>query len=95
MYLILGKKSQDAIERDIALKKLLAPWIFYTSNDVSSKTQSFLNRELPENVHLLTLDKWTDDGSVLIRLEHLLELEEDIDLSKEVTVDLTVSILTY
>lgn len=85
-----GKKTLAAIERQIAQRKLLAPWRFYTTDDIPEKTQSFIIKELPENVHLLTLDKWTDDGSYLIRLEHIFEKNEDPTLSQEATVDLTV-----
>lgn len=83
-----------AIERQIALRKHLAPWLFFVDNKDIPKTKSFISRELPENVHLLTLDSWSEDGNtILIRLEHILEKEDDETLSKDVTVDLTVRIL--
>ncbi|RZC32449.1 lysosomal alpha-mannosidase [Asbolus verrucosus] len=87
-----SQKSLAAIERDIAQRKTLAPWAFVTSQDVSTKLNilefSSLKVPLPDNVQILTLEPW-DDGTLLLRLEHLLEKGEDENLSKEVTVDLT------
>ena len=48
-----------------------------------------LTRELPVNVHLLTLEMW-GENSALIRLEHQFAKSEDDDLSKNVTVSLKV-----
>lgn len=50
---------------------------------------SGLKRELPANVHLLTLEEFGDD-SYLIRLEHFYEKNEDATLSKDATVSLKV-----
>ncbi|KAJ8939539.1 hypothetical protein NQ314_011106 [Rhamnusium bicolor] len=59
-------------------------------NNIPVKEQSFLNKELPENIDLLTIENWKDtENSVLIRLEHILEKDEDPELSKEVTVDIS------
>nr|CAH0110923.1 unnamed protein product [Daphnia galeata] len=49
--------------------------------------QQLINRELPENVNLLTLEN-RSDGSYLIRLEHIYDVGEDNVLSKPVTVSL-------
>ena len=51
--------------------------------------QQLINRELPENVNLLTLEN-RSDGSYLIRLEHIYDVGEDKVLSKPVTVSLKV-----
>jgi lysosomal alpha-mannosidase len=48
---------------------------------------SALNKPLPENVHLLTLENWKKN-QILIRLEHFYESADNNDLSKAVTVDL-------
>lgn len=40
---------------------------------------------LPENVALITLQELVD-GSILLRLAHLYEIDEDVDLSKKATV---------
>ncbi|KAJ8951630.1 hypothetical protein NQ318_012300 [Aromia moschata] len=85
-----GGRTMAAVERDIAQRKLLQPWIFYTSEDIPVKEQSFLNKELPNNVHLLTLENWIgDENKILLRLEHILEKDEDPNLSKEVEVDIS------
>lgn len=81
----------SAIERDIAQRKLLQPLMFFPSGKILQKEHTFLNTELPKNVHLLTLDNWNDtDSTFLIRLEHILEKDEDPKLSQEVTIDLSV-----
>lgn len=43
--------------------------------------------DLPLNVHLLSMEKWTD-GSILVRLEHAFQKDEDPVLSQPATVDL-------
>ncbi|KAJ8982146.1 hypothetical protein NQ317_011292 [Molorchus minor] len=77
-------RSMAAIERDIAQRKFLQPWVFYTTDQVSVKEQSFLNAELP--VNRTGLKK---KNKILIRLEHILEKNEDPELSKQVTVDIS------
>lgn len=44
---------------------------------------------MPDNVNLLTLENWSD-GSYLIRLEHIYDLDEDDILSKPVTFSIQV-----
>jgi lysosomal alpha-mannosidase len=89
---VLGEKSLAAIERDIAQRKMLLPWVFITDQDVSGRLQNlqFSNMKTPleGNVQILTLEPWKD-GILLLRLEHVLEKDEDANLSKEVTVDLS------
>lgn len=49
---------------------------------------SGITLSLPQNVHLLTLEPWRD-GTVLIRLEHILERLEDVrGYSEPVTFNL-------
>ncbi|KAJ8951624.1 hypothetical protein NQ318_012294 [Aromia moschata] len=82
-------RSPSYVQRDIAIKKHLPPLMLFPQNPISEKTKSYLSTELPENIHLLTLEKWSDkDNTYLIRLEHFLEKNDDIDLSKEVEIDL-------
>lgn len=45
-----------------------------------------LGAELPENVHLLTLQQWQHD-SVLVRLAHQFSVDEDAQLSSPAAVD--------
>ena len=52
---------------------------------------SSLTQALPINIHLLTLEEWTTDSknSVLLRLEHFFEAQEDPEgLSKPVNLEL-------
>jgi lysosomal alpha-mannosidase len=51
------------------------------------QTWSALSKDLPLNVHLLTLDQLTEKN-FLIRLEHYFELNEDKTYSRPVSVDL-------
>lgn len=91
-----GEKSLAAIERDVAQRKLLPPWTFITNQDVSNTLKNLkysnLKTPLPDNVQLLTLEPWTDN-TVLVRLEHILEKNEDENLSQKVTVDLSVNLV--
>ena len=45
-----------------------------------------LNRRLPPNINLLTLEPW-DQGRVLMRLEHIFEVNEDSKYSRPRVVD--------
>lgn len=69
-------------------RKHLKPLLFFTTQPISTKSKSFIQKELPENVHLLTLDKWNDEDNLLISLENILDKNKD----KEVTDNLTVSV---
>nr|XP_022916135.1 lysosomal alpha-mannosidase-like [Onthophagus taurus] len=103
-YLTLGSmnsnsdgKSSAAQQRDLAAKKLLAPWVVVAPasdsslENLSSKLNfefSGLTRSLPENVQILTLEPW-GSNKVLFRLEHTLSNNEDATLSQpaEVNID--------
>ena len=50
---------------------------------------SGLRRELPENVHLLTV-QLLEKTSLLLRLEHMFAVKEDTNLSTSVTFDVKV-----
>lgn len=50
---------------------------------------SGLKKALPDNVQILTLEPW-HGWTFLLRLEHVLEKDEDPILSKSATVDLKV-----
>jgi lysosomal alpha-mannosidase len=95
---VSGEKSLAAIERDVAQRKVLLPWVFITDQDVSERLQNLqfsnLNRPLDDNVQILTLEPWKDD-TLLLRLEHVLEKNEDENLSKETTVDLSDLFATF
>jgi hypothetical protein len=53
---------------------------------------SGLKQPLPSNVHLLSLEQWSDNMTTLIRLEHPFQNGEDQTLSTPVTVNLQVII---
>ncbi|XP_044269447.1 lysosomal alpha-mannosidase-like isoform X2 [Tribolium madens] len=93
-----GSKSTAAQERELALKKLLTPLVLVgdASSDGLSldKVQSALNfnfeglkTNLPDNVHILTFEPWKEN-SYILRLEHILENNEDATLSTTATVNL-------
>ncbi|RZC38887.1 Glyco hydro 38 and/or Alpha-mann mid domain containing protein, partial [Asbolus verrucosus] len=91
-------KSTAAYERDLAQKKLLAPLVLvgdaiteeFESYDKVSKLVNFefkgLTKDLPDNIQILTLEPWMD--SYILRVEHILERDEDDELSRPVSVNL-------
>ncbi|KAJ8870550.1 hypothetical protein PR048_029573 [Dryococelus australis] len=95
-YVVVGRSSGDtgyslaARQRLLALRKLLQPWLFLSSTadwPASFVHQlSGLQNSLPENVHLLTLEPW-GESAILLRLEHIMEKNDDSRLSANVTVD--------
>lgn len=55
---------------------------------------SGLRRPLPKNVHLLTLEPWKDNA-LLMRFEHVYEVDEHPELSGPVTFNVDVSWCAY
>ncbi|PSN38673.1 Lysosomal alpha-mannosidase [Blattella germanica] len=101
-YLVVGNANSNnsgptmaAVERELALKKLLQPWLFFSKTALtfnqwqSSHKMEFvgLTRNLPSNIHILTLEPWKEN-ELLLRLEHIMEKNEDPELSKPVQVNL-------
>ncbi|XP_056631268.1 lysosomal alpha-mannosidase-like [Diorhabda sublineata] len=102
-YLMVGKtqganengKTTSAEERIFAHKTLLQPFVGLSPTDMTFEElekqidfqYSALQAELPENINILSFEQWVDN-SYLLRLEHILEKEEDPKLSKEVTVNI-------
>ncbi|KAF2897558.1 hypothetical protein ILUMI_08618 [Ignelater luminosus] len=91
-----GAKTLAAQERDLAQRKLLAAWTFLSPTNGLSFAEykakyameySGLTKSLPDNVQILTLEPWYG-MNFLLRLEHVLERNEDPNLSKPVTVNL-------
>ncbi|XP_066204247.1 lysosomal alpha-mannosidase isoform X2 [Saccopteryx leptura] len=99
-HLVLLDKAQTAAvgHRLQAEKELLAPQVVlapgggtpYHLEVTPRKQYSGMRRELPPNVHLLTLARWGPQ-MLLLRLEHQFALGEDMvgNLSSPVTLDLT------
>lgn len=96
-YLLVSDISSAAPKhRKLAEKLFMAPLLSFVSiksvkQYISNfRTQaSFVSQPLPSNVHLLTLEPWSDK-KILLRLEHMYEHYEDPkNLSKPVKVSLT------
>ncbi|KAJ8870547.1 hypothetical protein PR048_029570 [Dryococelus australis] len=79
--------NSSAQERLLVQRTLLAPWVFLTPGSGNPVQVKGLTNSLPENVHLLTLEPW-EKGSILIRVEHIMENGEDPVMSQNITVDL-------
>jgi len=85
--------NMAAQERELANRKLLSPWLFFSPGGTSfenwranySMEYSGLKESLPMNVHLLTVEPWKE-GALLLRLEHIMEANEDSVLSLPVEV---------
>lgn len=98
-YVTLSPPGKAAkIHRTLAEQFYMAPTLMFAGGDAGvSQVQnsgSMLTRELPANVHLLTLEMW-GENSALIRLEHQFAKSEDDDLSKNVTVSLKGLFTTF
>ncbi|XP_060520801.1 lysosomal alpha-mannosidase-like [Cylas formicarius] len=90
------EQPSTVIERDVAQRKLLDSWVFLSSlgaydfEEYRNKFEmefSGLLHALPLNVHVLTLEPWSD-SSLLLRLEHTFAQDEDPQFSQAVTVRL-------
>ncbi|XP_015121133.1 lysosomal alpha-mannosidase [Diachasma alloeum] len=88
--------ASTAREKALAKGLALRPWVFITPAEnvtfaewkISHHMQfKGLSTNLPPNVHILTLEPWKE-GQILLRLEHIFEIEEAKELSKPVEVNL-------
>ena len=96
-HYIYVKPIAESIQsaKGLAEELFLAPIVSFEKYDSTFKdysntkvvTFSGLNKALPENVHLLTLENWKTN-QVLLRLEHFYESSDSGSLSKAVTVSL-------
>ncbi|XP_067170658.1 lysosomal alpha-mannosidase [Apteryx mantelli] len=96
-HLVLLDTVESAADqhRPLAQQEFMAPYVVlapgggssYRHGQPSLQQFSALRRELPPNVHLLTLAPW-DPGTVLLRLEHQFEKGESANGSQPVTLDL-------
>ncbi|XP_050428079.1 lysosomal alpha-mannosidase-like [Adelges cooleyi] len=96
-YLTFGSAdNQFAVQRLLAQKKLIRPQYLFSKispavsyEEIKSTTTlefSGMKNALPDNVQLLTLEPWKE-GTVLLRLEHIFEYNEDKNLSKPVVIN--------
>uniref|UniRef100_A0A8D8LJC1 Alpha-mannosidase n=2 Tax=Cacopsylla melanoneura TaxID=428564 RepID=A0A8D8LJC1_9HEMI len=75
------------------VRNVYRPWLTVSKADVpnsaefkisaKSNTFSLLKKPLPNNVHILTLEQWTN-STVLARFEHIFDKKEDPALSSSV-----------
>ncbi|NXE58226.1 MA2B1 mannosidase, partial [Casuarius casuarius] len=96
-HLVLLDTAESAADRHrpLAQQEFMAPSVVlapgggpsYRPGQPGLQQFSALRRELPPNVHLLTLMPW-DPGTVLLRLEHQFEKGESANGSQPVTLDL-------
>ncbi|GLV45786.1 Lysosomal alpha-mannosidase II [Carabus blaptoides fortunei] len=105
IYLHYGSSegsSSVAEEKYLAQSILLSPWIFIqpmvqaNSNSLTDYNFKFsgLKKPLPNNVQILTLEPW-GDNTVLLRLEHIFEKDEDATLSSPVSVNIASMFSTF
>ncbi|XP_048256757.1 lysosomal alpha-mannosidase-like isoform X2 [Haliotis rufescens] len=103
-YVFLDTIADSArLHRDLGERLFMAPSLSFTNvkTKYSDWSKNFktnwsgLKRELPANVHLLTLEQYAGSGPApstlqpyLLRLEHFYEKDEDATLSAPVTVSL-------
>jgi lysosomal alpha-mannosidase len=98
LHLIFNTTRQSVrLHRELALKVNWQPLITFGLDDSqahnlnSLMSKSLIKSSLPANVHMLTLHQELDsaiNNSIILRLEHLYEANEDVDYSKAATVDL-------
>ncbi|NXW96875.1 MA2B1 mannosidase, partial [Larus smithsonianus] len=96
-HLVLLDTVESAADRHrlLAQELFMAPYAVlapgggpsYRRGQPSLRQFSGLRRELPPNVHLLTLTPW-EAGTLLLRLEHQFERGESANGSQPVTIDL-------
>ncbi|KAI5733288.1 hypothetical protein M8J76_010128 [Diaphorina citri] len=97
-WLTVGDRAtQSALDKALSLEFLYQPWLFFVRVEPATtfpqwqnkvKLQySGMNKMLPEGIHVLSLEPWTD-GTILLRLEHTLEGKDHPELSKPASVNL-------
>ncbi len=80
-------QEQDAVQwmrRTMQEKSFLQPSLFFFPTEQTKenwlndgqKSYGALKQDLPDNVNILTLEQWNDQGDVLLRLEHLYDKDD-------------------
>jgi lysosomal alpha-mannosidase len=97
-WLLLSSPSTGARRHRVYAQEMFAQPLFtFTSvqddnfdSYISDFKTSFagITKSLPSNVNFLTLSQWKDNSQMLIRLEHLFQKGEDVELSRPVTINL-------
>ena len=95
-YLVLSSiEEAPSIHRPLAQELIMQPVFLFQNEKLPRNAPSNLTpalTELSPNVHLLTLqtpDFAKSPGTLLLRLEHFFEKDEDEELSRPATVNLT------
>lgn len=99
-HYVFGSNSVDDAsaleEKRSTLELALRPWILVTpANNVTfeewrnkyNMQSAGIGKKLPPNVQILTLEPWKEN-SVLLRLEHVFEINESASLSQPVQVNI-------
>ena len=95
-HFIFCKTINESTEsyRDLSQRLFMSPLITFSPltqsrSDYQNKYKTSytgLNRDLPQNIHLLTLEKWTQN-EILVRFEHFFEIQDKNELSKATEID--------
>ena len=96
-HFLFFKSVSESVKsyRDLSQRLFMSPLITFSPltqsiSDYQNKyktSYSALNRDLPQNIHLLTLEKWKQN-EILVRFEHFYETEDNNELSKATQIDL-------
>ncbi|XP_075234811.1 lysosomal alpha-mannosidase-like [Lycorma delicatula] len=89
-----GAKRHRILAQDIAMSPIVtfSPALNITSVNFKdrvrySKNAGLIQKPLPQNIHLLTFEQWSN-STALVRLEHIFETGEEPVLSQPVTINL-------
>ena len=55
----------------------MAPQLFFFNDSISSKSNSLLAKELPENIELISIQNHFEKNSILVRFEHKIQMPDD------------------
>lgn len=88
-HLVVVSKIEKAasLHREIAQQLYAAPVVSFTKGQPITMQWTALTAPLPANIHLLTLETWSE-GHFLLRLEHIYQVGEDSQLSKPQKINL-------
>ena len=54
----------------------MSPQLFFFNDSITSKSNSLLAKELPENIELISIQNHFEDNSILVRFEHKTQSSE-------------------
>ena len=56
---------------------LMVPELLFFDGIISSKSNSLLAKELPENIELISIQNHFENNSILVRFEHKIQMPDD------------------